>query len=77
MKLREILRIKDRLLRGAFAGVLAGLILLTWNLFSHYILHFAKKTWLEVLNQLIMGHSLKEAWIMWLQLVFYLFGMPF
>lgn len=53
--------IKDRLLRGALAGVLGGLVLLTWNLFSNYILHFAKKTWLEALNQLIMGHSLKEA----------------
>lgn len=51
---------KDRLLRGALAGIIASLFMLTWNFFSRYIVHFAKQTWLESLSQLVLGHSPKD-----------------
>lgn len=51
---------KDRLLRGALAGIIASLFMLAWNLFSYYILHFAKVTWLESLSQLVLGQPPKD-----------------
>ncbi len=51
---------KDRMMRGALAGVIASFSILIWNLFSDYYLHFAKKTWLEALCNLVMGHSIEN-----------------
>lgn len=51
---------KDRLLRGALAGIIASLCMIAWNLFSYYILHFAKHTWLESLSQLVLGQPSKD-----------------
>jgi len=51
---------KDRLLRGALAGIISSLFMLAWNLFSYYILHFAKVTWLESLSQLVLGQPPKD-----------------
>ncbi|MCO1602422.1 hypothetical protein [Desulfosporosinus nitroreducens] len=42
---------KDRLIRGAIAGIIASLCMLAWNFFSFYILLFAKQTWLESINE--------------------------
>jgi hypothetical protein len=52
---------KDRLLRGALAGLIGGLWLIGWNLFSYYLLHFAKSTWAEAMSQLILGHGVENA----------------
>lgn len=52
---------RDRLLRGGLAGVIGTIWLLPWNLFSHYILHFAKTTWLDAMANLELGHPIKNA----------------
>ena len=52
---------KDRLIRGALAGIIGGLLLIGSNFFSQYLLHFAKTNWSESMSQLIMGHGVKNA----------------
>ena len=49
---------KDRLIRGAVAGVIAALYHLIWNLSSQYLFHFARVTWFESMSQVIAGHSI-------------------
>lgn len=51
---------KDRLLRGALAGIIASLCMIAFNFFSYYILHFAQQTWIESLSQLVLGQSPKD-----------------
>lgn len=46
----------DRLIRGGLAGVAGMLWLTPWNLFSYYILHFAKASWGDMMSQLVVGH---------------------
>jgi hypothetical protein len=50
--------IKDRLLRGALAGIISGILLISLNLSSLYLFHFAKTIWTETMAQLIMGHGI-------------------
>lgn len=63
---------KDRLVRGASAGAVGGVWILGWNLFSVYVLHFAKATWTDALSQLVVSHTAKSAgdWVVAIGLLF-------
>ena len=51
---------RDRLIRGVLSGLIACLWIEAWNNVSYYLLHFAKVTWTQSLNQLVMGHSINS-----------------
>ena len=54
------LLLKDRVLRGALAGIIGCLWLFAWNQASHSLLHFVKTLWTDALSQLVMGHQVKS-----------------
>lgn len=57
---------RDRLLRGAVAGMLAGLFLFAVNYVSLRILQFSKARWVDAVSQLMFGHPAitRADWVM-------------
>ncbi len=50
---------QDRILRGALAGVIGCVWLFAFNFFSHWILHFARTSWVESMSHLVLSHAPK------------------
>ncbi|MDR3585200.1 MAG: hypothetical protein P4L59_07735 [Desulfosporosinus sp.] len=53
----KIIDLKDRFARLLMAGTFASLILFTLNLFSYYILHFAKRRFINYAALMIFGRE--------------------
>lgn len=67
---------RDRLIRGALAGVIAGLWIVLVNNGSFYVLHFGKALWVEPISQLMWGHPVRSPveWVLALFIFFVLVG---
>lgn len=50
--------LRDRLVRGSFAGMVGILFVITTNLTSYHVLHFAKARWVDALSQVVYGHAI-------------------
>lgn len=52
----------DRFFRGFVAGIIGGVVMNVWDLFSHDIIHFTKLRYLDWTGVILYGHLPQNLW---------------